>query len=99
MKASCWKRTTDAVRILFKELSVAQVGAAGAQYHKTPAQQNACFLHHTLQELRVLKDFKDGDFGSNKAINEGLLDHMFESYVTRDTVRIPPLILSLQDIR
>ena len=65
---------------------MARVGAAGAQFHTTPVEQNACFLHHTLQELRVLKEFRDGGFGGNKAVKEGLLDHMFESYVTRDVV-------------
>ena len=65
---------------------MARVGAAGAQYYTNPVEQNACFLHHTLQELRVLKEFKDGGFGGNKAIKEDLLDHIFESYVTRDAV-------------
>ena len=39
-----------------------------------------------MQELRVLKEFKDGGFGGNKAVKEGLLDHIFESYMTRDVV-------------
>ena len=86
MRASCWKRTTGAVRILFEELRVARVGAAGAQFYSTPVEQNACFLHHMLQELRVLKEFRDGGFGGNKAVKEGLLGHIFESYVTRDAV-------------
>ena len=65
---------------------MARVGGAGAQYYTDPLQQNASFLHHTLQELRVLKEFKDSGFGGNKAVKEGLLDHIFESYVSRDSV-------------
>ena len=34
----------------------------------------------------MLKEFKDSGFGGNKAVKEGLLDHIFESYVSRDSV-------------
>ena len=49
MRASCWKQTTNTVRILFKELQVARVWGTGAQYYGTPLQHNTSFLHHTLQ--------------------------------------------------
>ena len=51
---------------------MARVGGAGVQYYSTPLQQNASFLHHTRQELRVLKEFKDSGLGGNKAVKEGL---------------------------
>ena len=33
-----------------------------------------------------MKEFKDSGFGGTKAVKEGLLDHIFESYVSRDSV-------------
>lgn len=86
LKASCWKRTTAALRIFFEECRVARVHASGAHYFATPLKQNAAFLHGTLQELRVMKEFQTAGFGGHKLVKDGLLDHIYESYVCRDSV-------------
>ena len=85
-KTACWKRAIGVVNILFEELHVARVETIGVYFYTTPLQQNACFIHFILQELPVMKELKDGGFGGNKAVGGGLLDHIFESYVTRDAV-------------
>ena len=86
LKANCWKRTTAALWIFFEECRVARVHASGAHYFATPLKQNAAFLHGTLQELRVMKEFQTAGFGGHKLVKDGLLDHIYESYVSRDSV-------------
>ena len=86
LKASCWKRTTAALRIFFEECRVARVHASGAHYFATPLKQNAAFLHGTFQELWAMREFQTAGFGGHKLVKDGLLDHIYESYVSRDSV-------------
>ena len=86
LKANCWKRTTAALRIFFEECRVARVHVLGAHYFATPLKQNATFLHGTFQELRVMREFQTAGFGGHKLVKDGLLDHIYESYVSRDPV-------------
>ena len=60
--------------------------ASGVHYFTTPLKQNAAFLHRTFQELRVMKGFQTLGFGGHTLVKDGLLDHIYESYVNRDSV-------------
>ena len=86
LKANCWKRTTASRRIFFEECRVARVHVSGAHYFLTPLKQNATFLRGTFQELRVMKEFQTSGFGGHKLVKDGLLDHIYKSYVSRDSV-------------
>jgi hypothetical protein len=86
LKANCWKRTTAALWIFFEECRGAQVRASGAHYFTTPLKQNAVFLHGAFQELRAMKEFQTSGSGGHKLVKDGLLDHIYESYVSQDSI-------------
>ena len=86
LKAKYWKQTTAGLCIFFKECRVVRVHALGVHCLSAPLKQNAVFLHGTFQELRVMKEFQNLGFGEHKLVKDGLLDHIYKSYVSQDSI-------------
>ena len=83
LKESCWKRTINSLKAFFKELRAVRRSASSAQNAKTVQDRNALFLHATLQELRVMRLFKEQDWKNHPAIQQGLVEHIHQTYLSR----------------
>ena len=83
LKESCWKRTLQSLKAFFKELRAVRRSASSAQNAKTVQDMNAMFLHGTLQELRIMRLFKEHDWKNHPAIQQGLVEHIRQTYLSR----------------
>ena len=83
LKESCWKRTLQSLKAFFKELRAVRRSASSAQNAKTVQDMNAMFLHGTLQELRIMRLFKEHDWKNHPAIQQGLVEHIHQTYLSR----------------
>ncbi|KAL7537841.1 hypothetical protein ACHAXR_008130, partial [Thalassiosira sp. AJA248-18] len=86
MKATCWKVATGALRTFFDELRAVRVSASGAHLAGTPAKRGGLFLHATLQEHRILKEFMTTGFKQHPKVQEHLVQHVFDTYLPRAEV-------------
>jgi hypothetical protein len=86
LKASCWERTLESLRGFFEELRKVRVDASAAHLAATPADVNALFLHCTLQELRVMREFKALDWAGHPCNQRSLVDHLHATYLPRSAL-------------
>ena len=83
LKASCWERTLESLRSFFEELRKVRVDASAAHLAATPLEINSLFLHCTLQELRVMREFKEMDWTGHPCNQRSLMDHLHATYLPR----------------
>ena len=84
IRKQCWDRVVKALHVLFNELHWVRAGARSAHMLKDTRKQAILFLYHTLQEVRVLEEFKAGEFRNYPKILATLLEHLVKTYQPRD---------------
>ena len=68
-----------ALRVLFNELHWVRSGARSAHMIKDARKQTTVYMYHTLQEVRILKEFKTDEFRNHPKILANLLEHLVET--------------------
>ena len=97
VKKSCWKRALGSLRTLFEELKEVRVKAASAQLCATVVEQNALFLHCTLQELRIMRAFREDDWHDYPAVRGGLVQNLYETYQPRTGTDLTARVSSMEN--
>ena len=77
-REQCWHRAMGGLKAFFDELRHARVHAVWAELHSNRAHRNRTFLHCTLEELRVMKEFQYAELKRHK-FQDGLLKHIYET--------------------
>ena len=80
IRKQCWDRIVKTLRVLFDELHRVKAGARSAHILKDSQKQTSMFLHHTLQEVRVLEEFKADEFRNHPKVLANFLEHLAETY-------------------
>ena len=83
-RIQCWDRSRQGLKVLFDELHKVRGRGVGAIRAATPAKATALYLHYTLQEFRVLQDFKTQNWSEHPKIVANLTEHILETYLPRD---------------
>ena len=73
-----------ALRVLFNELHRVRSGAPSAHMITDARKQTSVYMYHTLQEVRILEEFKTDEFRNHPKILANLLEHLVETYQPRD---------------
>ena len=84
VRAQCWHRAMGSVRGFFIELRAVRVHASGAEYQEDFAKKHGRYLHSSLQELRIMQEFRAADFVRHRSVQNGMMEHIFETYQPRD---------------
>ena len=58
LQQACWEVTTGVLKVMLDKVYVVRVHATSAHLMQGPEGMGT-FLHATLQELRVVKDYRD----------------------------------------
>jgi hypothetical protein len=87
----CWKQTTSALRVVFEELQEVRVSASAANL-RSGSVRNGAYLHATLQECRILKEFQDADFQNHDKIRFQGLGEVYKNYVSKDELAAASLL-------
>ena len=85
VKKQCWGHVVKCLKVLFDELYKARAGAQAAHRVSNRRKQTALFLHFTLQEVRVLDEFKATEWKKHPKILANLTEHLVETYQPRDS--------------
>ena len=72
------------LRGFFVKLRSVRVHASGAKYHEDFGKKHGIYLHSTLQELRIMDEFRAADFVRHRSVQDGMVEHIFETYQPRD---------------
>ena len=86
----------EILKAFFGELRKVCLHATGAEHHSDRAHGNGTFLRCTLQDLRVMKEFRSADLERYKVVQDGLLEHMYETYRPRDSTDVTPRVKALE---
>ena len=84
------------LKAFFDELRQVRVHAAGAERYRNRAYRNGTFLHCTLQELRVMREFCSMELERHKSVQDGLLEHIYETYQPRDSTDVTPRVKAIE---
>ena len=96
VREQCWRRAMRSLKAFFDELWQVRVHAAGAEHHRDRAYRNGTFLHCTFQEMRVMQEFRSMEFERHKSVQDGLLEHIYETYQPRDLTDVTPCPKALE---
>ena len=84
------------LKAFFLELRKVRVPVTGAEYHADIARKHGILLHCTLQELRVMEEFRAADFVRHQSVQDGMLEHIYETYQPRDSTDVTPRAKALE---
>ena len=84
------------VRGFFLELRGVRVHASGAEYQDDFAKKHGRYLHSSLQELRVMHEFRSADFVRHRSVQNGMMEHIFETYQPRDGADVTSRVKTLK---
>ena len=96
VRDQCWRRAMGSLKGFFDELRQVRVHAAGAEHHTDRAHRNGTFLHCTFQEMRIMEEFRALEFERHKSVQDGLLEHIYETYQPRDSTDVTPRLKALE---
>ena len=96
VRAQCWHRAMGGLKSFFDELRKVRVHASGAEFHTNIARKHGMFLHCTLQALRIMQEFREADFERHKSVQDGMLEHIYETYQPRDSSDVTPRVRALE---
>jgi hypothetical protein len=84
VKASCWGLVTKLLRVLFKEIHKVRVEAAGLEnIRDDPARVNGSYLYAALEELCVLREFKEHEYRQHPKFHHFVVMHLFDTALPR----------------
>lgn len=98
VREQCWYRVMWDLKIVFDELRKVRVRAVSAINHSDRAQRNGTFLHCTLHALWVMDEFRQAEIERHPAIQNGLLQFVFETYQPRDSTDLSPCVTALETL-
>ena len=84
------------LKAFFDELWQVRVHAAGVEYHRDRSYRNGTFLHCTFQEMRVMQEFRSMELERHQSVQDGLLEHIYETYQPRDFTDVTPRLKALE---
>ena len=84
------------LKAFFDELRYVRVHTAGAEHHRDREYRNGTFLHCTFQEMKVMQEFCSMKLERHKLVQDGLLEHIYETYQPRDLTDVTLLVKALE---
>ena len=96
VRAQCWQRAMGSLRGFFLELRKVRVQATGAEHHTDYGNKHGILLHSTLQELRIMEEFRAADFVRHRMVQDGMIEHIYETYQLRDSTDVTPRVKALE---
>ena len=82
LKSACWGVATGSVRMMLDKVCKVCAQATSA-YLLPEAQAMGLFLHDTLQELRIFKEFKEALIENHPLICSSMVTHLFNTYIPK----------------
>ena len=79
---ACWDVATGALKVMINEVHKERVHTSSAHIMKGP-EGLGLFIYATLQELRVLKDFKEKKIGNHYLVRAAMVNHLFNTYLPK----------------
>ena len=79
---ACWNVATGALKMMLNEVHKVRVHASSPHLMQGP-QGLVGFLHVTLQELRVLKDFKEKMIENHHLVRAAMVTYLFNTYTPK----------------
>ena len=95
---ACWDVATGALKVMINEVHKERVHTSSAHTMKSPEGLGR-FLHATLQELRVLKDFKVKMTENHHLVRAATATHLFITYIPKSEMDLSKLNTSLLGIK
>ena len=95
---ACFDVATSALKVMLAEVHKVRVHASSARIMKGP-QGLGLFLHATLQELRVLKDFKEKKIENHHLLWAAMVTHLFNTYIPKSEMDLSKLNTSSLEIK
>ena len=99
VKDQAWQVATSALLAFFEETRKVRAQASAATHARTPKETTAVFLHATLQEMRVMKEFQQKHFANHPRIQLLKMTHVFDTYVPRGEVDFVAMAGQLEKLK
>ena len=98
LKSACWGAATGAFHVMLDEICKVHVQATSS--HRLPgAKAVGLILHATLQELRILKEFKVALIKNHPLIRSSMVIHLFNTCTPKTKLELAKSSTSSLEIK
>ena len=87
LKSACWGVATGTFHVMLKEVCKVRVQATNA-YLLFVVQAMGLFIHATLQEPKILKEFKEALIKHHPLIHSSMVTHLFNTHIPKTKLNL-----------